>query len=131
MHHQQCARCRHLRDGREIINCAVRQVGNKRRIHHMLVIQNDQRVAVGRSVLGDLGGVDAGCAGAIIDDGLLLPDLSQPRGKQPREIVGGATRLRGRDGANRAARVVIGGYRRAGGYGAACQGNGTGDVSVD
>jgi hypothetical protein len=103
---QQSAR-RHLRDGREIVHRVIRQFGNEGGIHRVLVVRDEQRVAVRRRFLDNLRTVDAGGAAAVIHDGLLFPYLRQMCGQQTGQKIRGATRCRRRDDANRAGRIRV------------------------
>jgi hypothetical protein len=87
----------------------------------VLVVRHEQRVAVGRGLRGQLGGKDAGRAGAVIHDELLFQVIREPLAEKPREEVGRAPWRRRRQEAHRARRVTgdvaialrHGGQRRA------------------
>ena len=81
----------------------IRQLRLNGRVHRVLVIHQEQRVTIGRGMLGDFGGVNAGRTGAIVRDGLLLPHLGEAPGQQARKVIRGAARLRGHDNADGAA----------------------------
>jgi hypothetical protein len=68
-------------EGQFFVEC--RRIGNA----HAL---QQQRVAVGRRLGGDVGGDHAAAARAVIDDHLLAPDPGKPLGEKPRDDVGAA-----------------------------------------
>jgi hypothetical protein len=85
----------------------VRQLGIQRRVDRVLVISEQQRVAVWRRVRGQLPGDHAGSARTVVYHDLLLEHLCQAGAEDARQEIGGAA-LRGRrDQADRPARIVL------------------------
>jgi hypothetical protein len=85
----------------------VRQVGIQRRVDGVLVIGEQQRVAIRRRLGCELARDNAGGAGAVIDDHLLAEDLAELRAEKPRQEIGRAARRGGRDQTDRAGRIVL------------------------
>ena len=73
----------------------------RRRVGNADALQQ-QRVAVGRGLGGDLGGDHAAAAGAVVDDDLLAQTVGQFLREQPRDDVGAAARGGSREHAHRA-----------------------------
>ena len=81
----------------EILHRVERQLGIERLVHRVGVEDEHEGVAVGRALRHVLGADDAGGAGAVLDDELLLERLAELGGEQARQRVDRAARRVGRD----------------------------------
>ncbi len=104
---QQQAGRRHLGDRRKVVHRVIRQLGDEGCIHRVLMVGKEQRVAVGRGVLGDLRAIHTRSTAAVIHDGLLAPDLGEMRCEQPGEKIRRAARIRRRDDTDRMTRIIV------------------------
>ena len=108
IHHQQQPACGHLADRSEVVDRVIRQLGEDRRVDGVLMIGNEQGVAVRGRVLGDFTGVDARGTAAVVHNHLLVPHLRQLGGQQACQEIGGAPGSRRSDDAHRAVRKTVG-----------------------
>ena len=106
-HHQHQAGRGELRDRREAVDRVVRQLGTQRRGDRVLVVGEQQRVAVGGRARGQLPGDHAGAAAAVVHHHLLLERFGQTGAEHARQDIRRAARRGLGDQADRPARIVV------------------------
>ena len=90
----------------------VRQLVEQRRRDGVVVAGHEQRVAVGGGGRAGLRGDDAGGAGAILDDELLMEAARQLLAEDAHADIGDAARAIGHDQRDRMIGIVASGLRR-------------------